>query len=304
MRRKTHHLQYLEALRQRSRLTPEEEQEYRRPLKGYEGEVEFDRFCDIFLNEKIPFLNDVDLCVNQSDTQIDKMILQGGLLCLVDIKNWQGNYRFENNNWSINGKIISGNICEQLNRSVGITQQGFNQAGISVKVIGVLAFIHSNAQIELVDPISTTVLMYNEIPKWLKSLRPQAYDLRWENVIRHFQVSAYRQCRTTSLERFNSLAKGIVCPHCGCLKAKKQERQKLICPSCGYVETKKVAFKRTICECGLIMHHQPLIKKMITQFIGEGYSQRYVTHILQESFELIPNTKFYQNKGVSYEEWF
>lgn len=304
MRKSPHELQYLEILDQRQALSFSEEKAYRRLLKGYLGELEFDRLCDCFLDKELFFLDDLYLQVGSNLTQIDKMILTGNVLHLIDIKNWRGHYVFEKGSWQANGRILAGNICEQLNRAVRITQQAFNQLAVPIKVEGVLAFVHPEARIEQRSVLSTTILTYNEIPKWLRSLHSQPYDLRFEKVIAHFQKPFYRTTKITTSEKFEQLKKGIRCPQCGSFKNKKLYRQKIQCRSCGHSELKQAAFKEAICQCGLIMHHLPLKKSMIMNFIGEGYNLRYVSYILAEFFELVPHTKFYQNKGVSCDQWF
>ena len=111
MRQKSHHLQYLEALYFRNGLTLEEEKEYQKLLQGYQGEVYFDKLCQFFSISKEQTMDDITLSLFKNVTQIDKIIVSGNVLYLIDVKNYQGNYRYEHQRWTLNGNILSNNIC-------------------------------------------------------------------------------------------------------------------------------------------------------------------------------------------------
>ncbi|GMA09416.1 hypothetical protein GCM10025886_25690 [Tetragenococcus halophilus subsp. flandriensis] len=106
MRQKSHDLQYLETLYRRNGLTKLEENEYWKLLKGYQGEVQFDKFCRYF-NEDLTTMDDVTLQLGNSVTQIDKLITGKDILWLADVKNYQGNYRYENHCWTRNESIFT-----------------------------------------------------------------------------------------------------------------------------------------------------------------------------------------------------
>ncbi|MEK0399702.1 nuclease-related domain-containing protein [Tetragenococcus halophilus] len=105
MRQKSHDLQYLEVLYQRGVLTIDEEKEYWKSLRGYQGEVQCDQLCDYFLCTEFAMMDDVTLQLGKSVTQIDKLIAEEKVLWNIDIKNYQGNYRYENSCWTVNENI-------------------------------------------------------------------------------------------------------------------------------------------------------------------------------------------------------
>jgi len=302
MRQKSHDLQYLETLYGRNGLTKLEENEYWKLLKGYQGEVQFDKFCRYF-NEDLTTMDDVTLQLGNSVTQIDKLITGKDILWLADIKNYQGNYRYENHCWTRNESILPNNICEQLSRACRIAQQILYQEGIKLTVQGVLIFINPNAQIKIVDPLNELVLDSNQIAQWLLSLKNSSESTSWQQALYKYRISGYKTSRITHPERFASLKKGICCPNCGSCATKKQFRYTLEC-HCGHSEAKEKALLRTVCEYGVIRHDIPLKKKNILEFIGEEYSPGYIEALLKKYFVRLKNTYSYENKGVTYDIWF
>lgn len=303
MRQKSHELQYLEVLHQRGGLTTEEEKEYQKLLKGYQGETQFDKMCRYFLSAEFITIDDITLQLGKSVTQIDKLIAEEKVLWVVEIKNYQGNYRYENNCWTVNGKILSNNICEQLSRACRITQQILNQKGIKMTVKGVLIFINPRSEVKIVDSVNELVLSPNQIPQWLMSLKAPSKSMAWQSAIEDYRIPNYRTTRITTAERFAKLKKGIRCPNCGSFATKKQHYHTLEC-SCGYFQVKEKAILRTISEYGIIRYDISLKKKDIHEFIGKEYSLAYIETLLKKHFKRIGDTYYYENKGVNFDIWF
>lgn len=303
MRQKSHDLQYLETLYFRNGLTLEEEREYQNLLKGYRGELQFDMLCHYFSVEKRLMLDDITLRLGKNVTQIDKIIASGNTLYLIDIKNYQGNYCYENHCWTLNGNILSNNIFEQLRRAVRITQQILNQSGVNLSVKGVLIFMHVDSYIEMNDSVEELTLNASQIPQWLMSLKTQDDPTAWQQALQTYKIPNYRTIRITSSKCFDKLTKGIRCVNCGSFATKQQSRFSLKC-LCGHIESKEIAFSRTICEYSVIRHDKVLKKKAICEFIGAEYNPHYVREILKKYFRLIPGTKCYENNGVCFDYLF
>lgn len=284
-------------------MTVEEEKEYWKLLRGYQGEDQFDQLCDYFLRAAFGMMDDTTLQLGKSVSQIDKLIAEEKVLWGIDIKNYQGNYRYENNCWTVNENILSNNICEQSARACRITQQILNQEGIKMTVKGVLVFIHPNSEIKIIDPLKELVLHSNQIPQWLLSLKTPTCSEAWQKAINNYRIPSYRTTRVTTPERFARLKKGIRCLNCGSFATKKQHRHTLEC-ACGYFESKEKAILRTMNEYSVIRHDILLKKKDIHEFVGTEYSISYIASLLKKYFERIEGTYFYRNKGVSFDIWY
>lgn len=225
------------------------------------------------------------------------------VLWVVEIKNYQGNYQYKNNCWTVNENILSNNICEQLSRACRITQQILNQEGIKMTVKGVFVFINPRSEVKIVDPVNELVLSPNQIPQWLTSLKAPSNSVAWQSAIEKYCIANYRTTRITTAERFAKLKKGIRCPNCGSFATKKQHYYTLEC-SCGCFQVKEKAILRTISEYGIIRHDISLKKKDVHEFIGKEYSLVYIETLLKKHFKRIDGTYCYENKGVSFDIWF
>lgn len=311
MRRKSHKLQWLEELNYRGELTKEEANVYQRLTSGYKGEVNFDKFCSLLLDQPFPVIDDVTLSYQENILQMDKIIINGRTIILIDIKNYQGQYTYVNNTWYTQYKLLTHNIYEQLRRAVRIIKRLLNDFQINMKVEGILVFINPQSEIIIKDEVAETTLTYEKIPLWLMNLNnnyQKCPSNDWKNIIQKYTVAPYRTADyICSEKRLSQLKKGIRCKKCGSFHV-KQKHYIISCSSCGFIEPKETAHVQTICEYGTIMHHCPLKKKDILQFFGANYKERYIRQILKKHF--IPQENIgkkniqYVNKGCLFTYWF
>lgn len=308
MRMKPQDLSWLEAVRQRGDLNDEEKKSYQRLLSGFQGEMAFDQFYDHFLGNEVSHLDDVTLGYRGDVLQMDKIFKHKNIIFLVDIKNYQGNYVYENNALKIGGTTFTNDIVEQARRARRIFTRLFEDYHLSLEVKNVIIFINERGKINLCDELPEIILNYEEIPSWLMSLRGYTQvtqNMNWQKLIKNYQIPHYGTNRICTIERLKRLKKGIHCAKCGNFSL-TSKRYVLQCV-CGYVETKKIAYLRTICEYGLIMHHLPLKRSELAKFFGKGYSIDYIKNTLIEYFfPTQPNKKDgrYQNYGQPFEYWF
>ena len=94
----------LGSLNTRMTLSKEDKQNFLTKKKGYEGEVIFNSMtekleCDCLI------LNDLFFDFNNTKFQIDSLVIMQRLIYLNEVKNFEGDYYYENNKfYSINEK--------------------------------------------------------------------------------------------------------------------------------------------------------------------------------------------------------
>jgi len=170
MRNKAHELQWLEVMNQRNGLSEEEIKVYQRLKRGYQGEVAFDKLCQMFLENGVEVLSDITLKYKFDTVQIDHLIMTGKKMYVVDVKYYRGAYVFENDEWRIGSTILSNNIYEQLRRAKRVVQNIFYEADMKVEVQGVLVFINPESSVEIVDQVPEETLSYEDVSGWLMKL--------------------------------------------------------------------------------------------------------------------------------------
>jgi len=309
MRKEAHELQWLETVGQRKQLTEEQRRALQRLQKGFLGEQQMDKLAKMFLSEKVLVIDDITLQYQNTVVQIDKILIIGNTVYIIDVKFYQGNYILQNNSWIRGGKFLTSNILEQLRKAVRVIENVFKEQQIDLQVKGVLAFLNPESSIQIKDQIPETVLSFNEIPAWLLALTQQPVNERyyhWQSALLQYRIDNYRTKCTLSSQEAKQLQKGIRCPRCHQFKV-VDKRHTVKC-DCGYVEPKETAYTRTICEFGVIFHNQVLKLKKLKEFFGEQVDEHYLKHILKKHFVSIkstPKKKFgHQNKGIIFDYWF
>lgn len=309
MRKKPHGLQWLETVGQRKQLSEKERWDLQRLQKGVLGEKQMDKMAETFLSGKITAIDDITLQYQSSIVQIDKILLIGSIVYIIDMKFYQGDYTLQDGSWQRNGKKLPTNILEQLRRAVRIIENILKEQGIQLQVKGVLAFLDPESNIQIKDDIAETILTFNKIPLWLTKLNQQSSDERyphWKSILFQYQINDFRTKYKLTHAEAEQLQKGICCPRCHRFEI-RQNKHTVIC-SCGYEEAKETAYTRTVCEYGVIFYDKDFSLKELKKFFGKDLQEHYLKYILKKHFVAIQSTtkkRFgHENKGILFDYWF
>lgn len=112
-------LLYYNALSFRKELSRQEKYEKEKIWRGYEGECQYDQIFDEVGHDNIYVIRDVYLKIGNTDTQYDTIIISENKVVINEIKNYTGDYRYDNNRWFRNKKPINDNAFAQLDRAKG-----------------------------------------------------------------------------------------------------------------------------------------------------------------------------------------
>lgn len=307
MRLKSRKFEWLEIMQTRGNLTVEEQQDLRRLQKGRQGEIEFDQMFEQILGSKVEFLDDIEIEFEGNRMQMDKVFASGNVLGFIDIKNYSGEYVYENNTLKIGSRRLAEDCFEQARRSRRIGEQLLAFHGMPMRIVSVLVFINENGNVRINQEVPEIVLNYAEIPQWLLKLKRQArmpVVKHWQKMLACHQPQRYEINASCSPERFAKLKKGICCSKCHGFDL-TLTRFHLSCKRCGQIEVKKTAYYRTIKEYGIILHHLPLQRKELVKFFGENYSPNSIKDVLLEYFtplDLKIKDGRYINDGKSFSE--
>src|SRR5690606_18612486 len=109
-------------LNSRKVLTGEDKEQLNRLEKGYAGEVFFNERVD-GLSKEWFILNDLQLESNNSEFQIDSLVICQKHILLFEVKNYEGDYYIEGDKWNyINGSSIQ-NPVHQLERTESLLRR-------------------------------------------------------------------------------------------------------------------------------------------------------------------------------------
>jgi len=133
----------LRLLNARMSLVEKDKQHFYNLVKGYEGEVMFDSLIEK-LHCQSYILNDLLLESNGSKFQIDSIMLTQEPLYLFEVKNYEGDFYFENERFytiSKKEKEIK-NPLQQLERSESLLRQLLQNLGYRIPIEAYVVFIN------------------------------------------------------------------------------------------------------------------------------------------------------------------
>ncbi|RIW37336.1 NERD domain-containing protein [Bacillus salacetis] len=137
--------------------------------KGYEGEVRFDQLSEKSLNDKF-VLNDLLLEMNHSYSQIDTLSISDGVIHLLNIKNYEGDYHFKGDElFRFPQEKEYHNPLLQLQRSATIMRQILHDIQEDYIVKPYAVFV--NPQFTLYQaPLNQPIIYPTQLPRFLIAL--------------------------------------------------------------------------------------------------------------------------------------
>ncbi len=312
MRQKCFEYQYLQTLNERTNLLTAEKSQLQRLIRGYSGESNLDKLAQSYFRHPELVMDDLNLVYQNERIQVDKLIVVGNVVYLIDVKNYLGSYTYQNNSWYCGNKLLTNNIFRQIDRAHDVLMQIFYANGLSLEIRRVLIFMDPTVKVEIKQPIGQKILQVEEVAAWLMKLNnetkiyPQENAKRWYDTLTKYSVPPYRPQEDFSSQTKRVLRPGICCPKCHKFDWTTY-RYYLCCCHCGFCQSKEQAYVSTICDHGVLFFKENLKRKELKQFFGKDWSEKYIRTQLKKHFCLLSNhgrSSCYQNKGLKFEYWF
>ncbi|MGM0847293.1 MAG: nuclease-related domain-containing protein [Bacillota bacterium] len=284
-------LQILRAQRPRMNFSENEESYYLYKEKGYEGEVNFDKWA-VPLSEKIIFLNDVNLNQNNNHFQVDSFGISSGTLHHFEVKNLQGDYSIVKGKWiSPLGNPVK-NPLIQVDKTETLLNQLVNNHSIPLTVKSHLILI--NPEFHLYDVPSNLPIVYpaqmNRFRNNLlqNSARIRNSDVRLAEKVLSLCIgeSPYNNVPKYSYEE---LRKGIVCRGCG--EFYPEFKRVLNCEFCGGKECSSEAVLRSVEEFKLLFPNIRLTTGRIQEWCRIVKDERTIQRVLRKNLAMMGSRK-------------
>jgi hypothetical protein len=123
-------------------LTGKDAKKYYSAEKGFEGERMFDEFLETIAGNWLT-LNDLGLESNNSYFQVDTTLLFQGIIHLINVKNFEGDYYIDSSGqWFSGSEKLTKDPIEQLIRSENLFKQLLQELGFKFSVESYLVFIN------------------------------------------------------------------------------------------------------------------------------------------------------------------
>ncbi|WP_208587648.1 nuclease-related domain-containing protein [Gracilibacillus suaedae] len=281
MREKPYELKIYEALLYRKALSSEELQKYRLLQKGYQGECQFDRYVDNLSGEYIT-LQDLWLPHRNKFFQIDYGLILNNTFFLYEVKNYKGDFFYENNKLFFNtGKEIDDPLT-QLRRADSLLNQLLQDLDLQIPIQSSVVFV--NPEFTLLQvPRNSNIILPTQLNRYVQQLhadsRLDSHCYQIEKKLKQLALpqSPFQQLPDYS---FQELKKGIRCQSCKRLDTKIVGKMS-ICQHCDEKEQSQTAILRNIEELQLLFPHLKITTTIAQTWLAKG-SKRRTQYVLNK----------------------
>jgi hypothetical protein len=281
----------LRILNERMKLSEKERLSFMNKEKGYEGEVKFDTLIK-HLDTMI--LNDLLLEVGDSVFQIDTLIIFYGRIYLIDVKNFEGEYSYEE---GIFKNIVGSEKKDpllQLNRCLSLLRQLLQKYGFAIPIEAYLVYI--NPEFTLFQPTQNPEnILPTQVNSFIKKLSkmPPARGDHYRKladllISLHIHENPY-----TRLPKYdyNMLKKQLNCCNCHSFSITVVSRSKISCKQCGYEEGVESAVLGSLDELRVLFPKIKITTKLVHEWCGGIVPTKTIRWVLKKNFKAIGNTK-------------
>ncbi|MBS4199996.1 NERD domain-containing protein [Bacillus sp. FJAT-49732] len=278
-------------LNSRKILLNEEATHLARLEKGYEGELLFDERVERLSKEWL-VLNDMLFESNNTEFQIDSVIIAQKPILLFEIKNYEGDYYIVDDDWYyINGTQIQ-NPVSQLERKEVLFRRLLRELGYNIPIESYLLFV--NPDFHLYNaPRNQSIIFSTQLNRFFEQLNKIPTNINEHyNKFAHKLISLHKtESRFTKTPKYTygELRKGITCASCDSFN-QKIVGSILEC-ACGNTENVTSAIFRSIEEYNLLFPARKITTSNIYEWCNGIKSKRTIQRLLSNNYKHIRHGK-------------
>lgn len=253
-----------ERLARRMMLEGKEEETLWQQGKGFTGECRWDEWLQL-LRCACLILNDLLLEIRGTTFQIDSLLLVGNKLYLYEVKNYQGNYYYEDNRMFLDSGTEIKNPFLQLEEAASALRRLVQELGYPFQVEAAVVFINPNfylyqapRDLPVIFP-SQLEQHFNKLNRIRAPLAPGQQKLALRLMNLHKTENEYEKKPRYKLEE---LRKGLVCESCHSF-AIQEKGHYCHCLDCGQKERTEQAVLKAVAEFHLLFPEERITKQAI-----------------------------------------
>lgn len=269
----------------RKHLPKQDRQHFFYIEKGYEGEVLFDNLIEDAC-QNMYVLNDLLLEVNRSYFQIDSVLIGNGIVYWLDIKNYEGDYYYQDTLYSCHTGQPRKDPLDQLKRSHILFTQFLQNLNSSYTIKPLVIFINPHFTLYQA-PRNQPMILPTQLTPFVRELKETNLPLtpKDEELAQTLLQSNLRENPFTKTPDYtmDELKKGIHCKSCGSFSLRDEHRY-LRCQDCQTLERKRESIRRMAEEFILLFPHTPLTTRNIQTWCQHSLSQKTVARALNEKY--------------------
>jgi DNA-directed RNA polymerase subunit M/transcription elongation factor TFIIS len=274
-------------------LSENEKFHYLNLQKGYEGELIFDQMATCLQEERY-IINDLLLKVNGSYFQIDTLMISHGVINILEIKNFYGNFYLEEDKlYSLTTGKEYINPVIQLKRCATLFRQLLQNHKLNYHVDSSIIFI--NPEFTLYQaPMNQPIIFPSQIKQFFRDLNKTASKLNDGHKNLAQTLISLHQTKNPFIEypeySYEQLQKGSYCKTCKSLLV-YIKNQTLVCEKCGEHEKVEAAILRNVKEFMLLFPEKKVTTQIIDEWCRLDIHKRTICRTLKKHFTSYGNTR-------------
>ena len=283
-RRKSAGHAHLEILGKRAALDGKEKRNLERYRSGYEGEMEYDRVLDEVGHESMYVFRDIWLGIGDSKVQLDALIVADNLLIVNEIKNYSGNYSYENGVWKVRNQQISEDPVSQISTAANKLLRLRYESGLQFEVQKEIVFVNPYMIFDPTDYKNGDLfVMRNRLKQYFRNFHNNTFGrsakVLAEEVARRI-ISPPHPAPSADISR---LKLGINCYKCQSFDVSKK-RFWYECRQCGYTEPFERIVVRSAIEFSVLFPAEKVTCRAIHEFLGKSVNYQTIQRRLSRYF--------------------
>ncbi|WP_286166060.1 nuclease-related domain-containing protein [Peribacillus frigoritolerans] len=278
-------LRILRSLNARMNLPAKDKNHFDYLKNGFEGELMFDEWMTDKAHNGL-ILNDLLLETNRSLYQIDSLYISSNKIFLLEVKNYEGDYVMEGDQWFSSSKLEIKNPIHQLKRSELLFRRLLHEHHFSFSVAAYLVFINPEFQLYQ-TPLNLPIIFPSQLNRFADTLEKKSNPLKESHsalahklLSLHQDDSPYSRLPNYSYDQLN---KGILCPKCYSFYT-SLTKMRLICKNCKGLEGQQSAVLRSIEEFKILFPKSSITTNQIYDWCSVIDSKKSIWRILSQKF--------------------
>ncbi|WP_313470119.1 nuclease-related domain-containing protein [Carnobacterium sp.] len=236
-------------------------------------------------------MNDLPLAIGSTDFQIDALIITAQEILLYEVKNYGGEYIYNDGFLvSIPSGISFHSPTERINRHTSLLRSLLETHQMSLPIKSFVAFVHPEFMLYDVENIQK-ILLRATLPKHFRKLNAQLEPLS----AKHFllaktlcELSAQTKPYLNGIPEYTyeMCRKGIICLGCEQFIPEIELKSKFCtCQACGHKERISTLISRHVLEYKRLFPERKLTTSAIYDWCGGICAARRIRSVLQKDYK-------------------
>lgn len=271
-RSKPNELKYLEALSIRAQLTEAESKTLKRLNKGFEGEELYDRIFDEAGHDRVSIFRDIWIKADKSLTQIDSLIVSDDVVVINEIKNYSGQYTYENNVWHVGNIQISDDPIIQAKRASSKLIKIFRENHTHITVDSKVIFPNPYFIFTTNDAVcNASMIKRNRLKIYMRALNRLPSGRISHEIIQLLESYRVPGPVYHMDTEFSRLKTGRYCIHCNAYELDSY-RGFTVCRNCSGRMSNKLHLLTAVRDFQLLFHNEQITTAVIQKILNEEIS--------------------------------